>query len=56
MRVPVRKLVAAFEDAQGGENGSITVEGQLVDLPVVLRAQRILELSRQLGISDREES
>lgn len=42
-----RKVVDAFEAAQARGEGSVAVGGQLVDLPIVLRAQRLLELERQ---------
>ncbi len=41
-----RRVVAAFE-AEG--EGSIAVDGRMVDLPVVERARRILELHRETG-------
>ncbi|MBA2643121.1 MAG: citrate lyase subunit beta, partial [Actinobacteria bacterium] len=42
-----RKVVDAFDEARARGDGSVAVGGQLVDLPIVLRAQRILELDRQ---------
>ena len=42
-----RKVVDAFEEAQARGEGSVAVGGQLVDRPIVLRAQRLLELERQ---------
>lgn len=39
------KVVAAFEDAQARGEGSVAVGGQLVDLPIVMRATRLLEMS-----------
>jgi citrate lyase subunit beta / citryl-CoA lyase len=42
-----RKVVDAFDEAQARGQGSVAVGGQLVDLPIVLRAQRLLELERQ---------
>jgi citrate lyase subunit beta / citryl-CoA lyase len=42
-----KKVVDAFEEAQARGEGSVAVGGQLVDLPIVLRAQRLLELERQ---------
>ena len=39
-----RKVTAAFEAAQARGDGSVAVGGQLVDRPIVLRAQRILDL------------
>ena len=37
-----RRVVAAFEQAQARGDGSVAVGGQLVDLPIVARAQRML--------------
>jgi citrate lyase subunit beta/citryl-CoA lyase len=42
-----KKVVDAFEEAQARGEGSVAVGGQLVDRPIVLRAQRLLELERQ---------
>ena len=39
-----RKVVDAFEEATARGDGAVAVGGQLVDLPIVLRAQRLLEL------------
>jgi citrate lyase subunit beta/citryl-CoA lyase len=39
-----RSVTAAFEAAQARGDGSVAVGGQLVDRPIVLRAQRILDL------------
>lgn len=39
-----RQVVSAFESAQARGDGSVAVRGQLVDLPVVARARRMLEL------------
>ena len=38
-----RKVVKAFEEAQARGDGSVAVGGQLVDLPIVRRGQRLLE-------------
>lgn len=40
-----RTVVAAFEQAQSRGEGSVAVGGQLVDLPIVMRAKRLLEAS-----------
>ena len=37
------KVVVAFEEAQARGDGSVAVGGQLVDLPIVMRAKRLLE-------------
>lgn len=44
-----RKVVAAFEDAERLGDASVAVGGQLVDRPIVQRAQRLLELAETLG-------
>jgi len=38
-----RRVVDAFEEAQARGDGAVAVGGQLVDLPIVVRAQRLLE-------------
>ncbi len=40
-----KKVVAAFDDAQSRGEGSVAVGGQLVDLPIVMRARRLIEAS-----------
>lgn len=44
-----KKVVAAFEEAQSRGEGSVAVGGQLVDLPIVMRAKRLLEVSSRLA-------
>ena len=44
-----RTVVAAFEAAEARGDASVAVGGQLVDRPIVMRAQRILELVDRLG-------
>lgn len=39
-----RRVVAAFEAAEAAGAGAVAVDGQMVDLPVVERARRVLEL------------
>lgn len=39
-----RQVVEAFQGAQERGDGSVTVGGQLVDLPIVRRAERLLEM------------
>lgn len=43
-----REVVAAFEAATDRRDASVAVGGQLVDRPIVLRAQRLLEVAGQL--------
>ena len=40
-----RKIVAAFEDAWATGLGAVAVDGQMVDAPVVARAQQVLSLA-----------
>lgn len=47
--VYARKVVAAFEDAKRLGNASVAVGGQLVDRPIVQRAQRLIELADAFG-------
>jgi citrate lyase subunit beta/citryl-CoA lyase len=42
------RVVAAFDEAQARGDGSVAVGGQLVDRPIVLRAQRTLEIHATL--------
>jgi len=44
-----RKVVAGFEEAGARGDASVAVGGQLVDLPIVLRAQRLLALVEREG-------
>jgi citrate lyase subunit beta/citryl-CoA lyase len=37
-----RTVISAFDAAQARGDGSVAVGGQLVDLPIVARAQRLL--------------
>jgi len=47
------KIVAAFEEAQARGLGVVSLGTRMVDPPVVLRAQRLVELARRTGqISD----
>lgn len=41
-----RQVVQAFEEAQARGDGSIALGGQLIDLPIVERARRTLELAK----------
>jgi len=40
-----RRVVGAYEEAVARGDGSVALGGQLVDLPIVRRAQRILDLA-----------
>ena len=39
-----RRVVEAFKEAEAGGAGAVAVDGQMVDLPVVERARRVLQL------------
>lgn len=47
-----RLIVTAFQEADSRGDASIAVGGQLIDLPIVRRAQRTLDVSQLLGIGD----
>jgi citrate lyase subunit beta/citryl-CoA lyase len=40
-----RRIVAAYDEAVAAGRGSISVDGKMVDVPVVLRAQEVLAIS-----------
>lgn len=44
-----RRVVGAYEEAMARGDGSVALGGQLVDLPIVRRAQRTLELAAMAG-------
>ncbi len=43
-----QRIVAAFDEARARGSGVVVVDGAMVDRPVVLRAQRVLELARRM--------
>ncbi len=42
------KIVAAFEKAKAEGRGSASVEGKMIDIPVVLRAERVLRVAERI--------
>lgn len=44
-----RRVVAAFDEAQRVGRGSTSVDGKVIDVPVVKRAQALLELAESMG-------
>ncbi len=44
-----RKIVAAYDEAVAAGRGSIAVDGKMVDVPVVLRAQEVLAISEAIA-------
>ena len=47
-----RKIVAAYDEAVAAGRGSISVDGKMIDVPVVLRAQEVLAIHE--AIKERE--
>ena len=45
-----QQVLRAFEEGQARGDGAIALGGQLIDLPVVDRARRTLELAKALGV------
>lgn len=50
-----RTIIAAIEEAKAKGSGVIAVNGKMVDRPVVLRAQRTIELAIAAGILSKED-
>ena len=46
-----RRVIAAFEDAERIGRGSTSLDGKVVDVPVVKRAQALLELAEAMQVS-----
>ena len=44
-----RRVVSAFEEAKQRGRGSTALDGQVIDVPVVRRAERLLEVAEQMG-------
>jgi citrate lyase subunit beta / citryl-CoA lyase len=44
-----RRVVDAFEEAQAADQGAVAFGGQLIDLPIVERARRVLRLAEAVG-------
>ena len=44
-----RKIVAAYDEAVAAGRGSISVDGKMIDVPVVLRAQELLAIHEAIG-------
>ena len=51
-----RKIIAGIKEAEAKGSGVISVNGKMVDRPVVLRAQRVMELAIASGILTKEEA
>ncbi len=44
-----RRVVAAFEEAERQGRGSTSLDGKVIDVPVVKRARQVLEVAKALG-------
>ena len=51
----IREIVAAIKEAEARGSGVISLNGKMVDKPVVIRAQRVIELALVAGIITKEE-
>ncbi|WP_413628069.1 citrate (pro-3S)-lyase subunit beta [Fructilactobacillus vespulae] len=49
-----RNVIAAIERAHQAGSGVIAMNGQMVDRPVVMRAQRVMKLAKASGLVDKE--
>ena len=50
-----KKIIAAIKEAEKRGSGVIAVNGKMVDRPVVIRAQRTIDLAIASGILTKEE-
>ena len=50
-----RTILAAIREAEARGSGVVAVNGKMVDRPVVIRAQRPIELAKASGLSDNED-
>jgi citrate lyase subunit beta/citryl-CoA lyase len=48
------KIVAAFEEAEAKGLGVVSLGTRMVDPPVVLRAQRLVDMARRIGLLERD--
>lgn len=49
-----RRVLAAMQTAQTQGTGALLVDGKMVDAPFIRRAQRILEIAKNLGLTRHE--
>ena len=47
-----RREIEAFEEAASVGRGSTSLDGKVVDVPVVKRAQALIELAREMGLAE----
>jgi citrate lyase subunit beta/citryl-CoA lyase len=43
-----RKVIEAFEQAKREGRGSLSVDGKMIDIPVVMRAEKVLDIARRV--------
>jgi citrate lyase subunit beta/citryl-CoA lyase len=48
-----RRIVAAFEEAEESGSGATSLDGKMIDIPIVRRARSLLELASR-AVADRE--
>ena len=48
-----RRVVVAFEGAEAHGRGSTSLDGSVIDVPVVKRARALLEMAEKLNASDK---
>jgi citrate lyase subunit beta/citryl-CoA lyase len=46
-----KAVIAAFDEAAAQGRGSTSLDGKVVDVPVVKRAQALLELADSMGVA-----
>jgi citrate lyase subunit beta/citryl-CoA lyase len=52
-RAAAERIIAAYEQAQRQGRGSIEVDGKMIDVPVVERAQRVVDTARRIEARSR---
>lgn len=50
-----KRLITALQEAERRGSGVVAVDGKMIDRPVVLRAQRTLQLAEAMGIVENKE-
>lgn len=50
------RVLAVFEEAQAKNSGVIAMDGKMIDMPMVIRAERVLANARAAGIGRKEVS
>ncbi len=50
------RVLGVFEEAQTKKSGVIALDGKMIDMPMVIRAQRVLALATAAGVYRKEEA